>query len=107
MPKKTAFSWPFPSASPAAEDMGIIKARHRALLQTTALVGLARHSSLGQLKMKEKLRLRAKGKCQGVAQVCRAGAGGCQLSQASKHRRPAALSPCSPQQANTWPRTQN
>lgn len=105
-PKKTASSWPFPSASPAAEDMGGTKARHRALLQTTALVGLARHSSSGQLNLKESLQTPARGKRQGVAQVCRAGAGGRQLSQASKHMRPAAQSPCSSQQASAWSWTQ-
>lgn len=81
-------------------------ARHRALLQTMALVGLARHSSSGQLNLTERLRPPARGKCQGAAQVCSLGVGRCQLSQDSKHTRPAAPSPCSSQQANAWPRTQ-
>lgn len=59
-------------AEPGRNENSLLMAfsRHRCLLQTTALMALARHSSSGHLNLKERLRPLARGKCQGVAQVC-------------------------------------
>lgn len=90
----------FSKCSSSCTGDGGTKTRHRVLLQTTVLVGLSSHS------LNERLQSLARQKRWGVAQVCREGAGGHRLSQASKHMRPVAQSPCSSQQGNAWSWTQ-